>query len=98
MFSVFGPATIAAYLVGSIPCGPIIARLYGKAGALRAASAHETALWQKRVGSVRFTKGHALIWRDMNMVREIEFDRIEPVHVGRMTQGLWRGTGEIGGV
>lgn len=30
MLSVFGPATIAAYLVGSIPFGPIIARLHGK--------------------------------------------------------------------
>lgn len=30
MFSVFGPATVAAYLVGSIPFGPIIARLHGK--------------------------------------------------------------------
>lgn len=30
MLGVFLPATIAAYLVGSIPCGPIIARLHGK--------------------------------------------------------------------
>jgi hypothetical protein len=23
-------------------------------------------------------------------VREIEFDRIEPVHIGTMTRGLWQ--------
>lgn len=31
------------------------------------------------------------MWSEMNMVREIEFDRIEPVHIGKMTHGLWQG-------
>lgn len=63
-------------------------RLYGSAQELRPATEHEIALWQKRVHSVRHTKGHKLMWSEMNMVRTIRFDRIEPVHVGSMTHGL----------
>jgi hypothetical protein len=69
---------------------PPAVRLYGVAKELRPATDREATLWQKRVSSARFTKGHALMWREMSMVREIEFDRIEPVHIGRMTQGLWQ--------
>lgn len=60
-------------------------RLYGKAGKVREATDAEIAVWQKRVRPVRFTKGHALMWRNMRTVRDIEFTRIEPVHIGQMT-------------
>jgi hypothetical protein len=66
-------------------------RLHGIAGELRDATEREVTLWQKRVRSVRFSKGHALMWRDMSMVRDIRFTRIEPVHLGEMTQVLWQG-------
>ncbi len=60
-------------------------RLSGKAGKTREATDEEVSLWQKRVRSVRFTKGHALMWRNMRTVRDIEFTRIEPIDIGRMT-------------
>ena len=65
-------------------------RLYGIAGESRRASDQEIAIWQKRVKQARFTKGHALMWREMTMVREIEFTHIIPVHIGEMTHGLWQ--------
>lgn len=73
---------------------PPAVRLQGTAQELRPATEREMALWRKRVNSVRFTKGHKLMWSEMSMVRTIKFDRIEPVHIGRMTYGLWQGTSE----
>lgn len=67
---------------------PPSVRLYGKAGKIRDASDKEIALWRKRVKAVRFTKGHALIWRNMKKVRDIEFTKIEPVNIGQMTADL----------
>jgi hypothetical protein len=61
-------------------------RLRGRAGATRDATDEEIALWQKRVRSVRFTKGHKLMWRCMRTVRDIEFDGVEPVNIGEMTR------------
>ena len=66
---------------GSMPA----VRLHGEAGKVRAATDEEIALWQRRVRSVRFTRGHAKIWRNMRVVRDIRFTRIEPVHIGEMT-------------
>jgi hypothetical protein len=68
---------------------PPAVRLHGVAGELRTATEREKALWLTRVRSVRLSKGHALVWRDMRMIREIEFNRIEPVRIGQMTLGLW---------
>lgn len=73
---------------------PPAVRLHGTAQELRPATEHEKALWQKRVSSVRFAKGHKVMWSEMNMVRAIKFDRIEPVHIGEMTHGLWNGASE----
>ncbi len=67
---------------------PPALRLYGEVGELRPATDKELALWQKRVHSARFTKGHKLMWREMSMVRDITFDRVEAVNIGKMTQGL----------
>ena len=68
---------------------PPAIRLQGRVKHLRPATDHEISLWQKRVHQLRFTKGHMLMWRNMDMVRDIEFDCIEPVHIGKMTNGLW---------
>ena len=70
---------------------PPAVRLHGVAGELRPASEREMSLWRKRVRNVRFSKGHASMWQEMNMVREIEFSRIEPVNIGKMTYGHWHG-------
>ena len=68
---------------------PPAVRLHGVVGDLREATDTEIALWQKRVKSVGFSKGHAMIWRGMSMVRDIEFTRIEPVQLGEMTSDTW---------
>jgi uncharacterized protein len=68
---------------------PPAVRLYGVAGDLREATQTEIALWQKRVKRLSFSKGHALLWRSMSMVRDVEFTRIEPVHFSEMTRYTW---------
>ena len=65
---------------------PPAVRLYGAAGELRDATEKEVQLWQRRVNSVRFTKGHQLMWAGMAKVRDIEFTRVEPVRAGAMTR------------
>ena len=80
---------IKSLLKGRYEIPPAV-RLYGEAKELRPATEQEVALWRKRVRSVSFTKGHKLMWSSMNMVREIKFDRVEPVNIGRMTYGNWR--------
>lgn len=78
---------IGSLFRGRFPTRPAI-RLHGVAGELRPATEREKALWLKRVRPARFSKGHAMMWRDMDQVREIAFDRVEPVRIGRMTLGL----------
>lgn len=68
---------------------PPAVRLHGVVGDLRDATDTEIALWQNRVKRVSFSKGHAIMWRSMSMVRDIEFTRIEPVHIGEMTRDTW---------
>lgn len=68
---------------------PPSVRLHGVAGDLREATEAEIALWQKRVKRVRFSKGHAVMWRNMRMVRDIEFTGIEPVQM-EMTTQAWK--------
>ena len=60
-------------------------RLKGTAGDRRPATKEEAARFQRRVNVLRFTKGHKLLWRDMSDVRELYFDRAEPVKIGRMS-------------
>ncbi|MDD2921613.1 MAG: pyridoxamine 5'-phosphate oxidase family protein [Anaerolineales bacterium] len=68
---------------------PPAIRLYGIAGEVRAATDIEIALLRRRVRKVSFTKGHAILWKNMSKVREIKFSRMEPVLIGEMTRGTW---------
>ena len=61
-------------------------RLYGVVGDKRDASEAEVQRWQKRVQSAKWTKGHAMIWREMGQVREVVFTRFEAVQIGQMTE------------
>jgi hypothetical protein len=63
--------------------------MHGTVGAPREATAEEIALWRRRVRRLRRTKGHALIWADMRDVRDIHFTKVEEVHIGPMTRGVW---------
>jgi hypothetical protein len=69
---------------------PPAVRLHGTVGNIREATKKEIKQWQNRVKSVSFSKGHAMMWANMKMVREIEFTNIEPVHMGKMTRDNWK--------
>jgi hypothetical protein len=71
---------LKSLIVGRFASPPAI-RLHGVAGTLREATEEEIARWQKRVKRVGFSKGHAIMWRNMKMVRDLEFTGIEPVHM-----------------
>ena len=75
---------LKSLLAGRFKQTPAV-RLIGKAGDKRPATEQDVARWQKRVKAMAFTKGHKLIWRDMCDVRELHFDRVEPVRIGKMT-------------
>ena len=64
---------------------PPAVRLYGVVGDKRDATEAEVERWQRRVKSVGWTKGHAMIWREMSQVRDIRFTRWETVEIGKMT-------------
>jgi hypothetical protein len=65
-------------------------RLMGVAGQRRPATDGEKAAYLARVKPLRKTKGYALIWSDLNHVRDIKLERFEPVVYPKMTDGLWR--------
>jgi hypothetical protein len=79
---------LLSLLAGKFSRPPAV-RLHGVAGDLRKATDQEIELWQRRVRRVRFTRGHAMMWRTMNVVRDVELTRIEPVAIGEMTEGGW---------
>jgi hypothetical protein len=78
-----------SFLAGKYETPPAV-RLMGSTGEKREATEEEIAMWQDHVKIARGTKGHDLIWKNMRMVRDIQFDSFEPVLFGEMTQDLWK--------
>jgi uncharacterized protein len=68
---------------------PPAVRLMGSVGNKRKATEEEISMWQDHVKIARGTKGHDLLWKNMQTVRDISFDSFEPVSCGEMTQGFW---------
>ena len=68
---------------------PPAIRLYGTAGASRPATVDEIRAWQRRVGRLRFTRGHRLMWANMRTVRDVYLTRAEGIHLGEMTRECW---------
>ena len=81
---------LQSLIVGRFSSPPAV-RLFGTAGEAREATEQERTLWHRRIRKVRFSKGYALMWKNMTVVRDIEFSRVEPVHMGAMTRGVWNG-------
>ena len=69
-------------LFGGRFASPPAIRLYGTVGEVREATEIEVNLWHRRVRWTRGSKGYALMWKNMKMVRDISFSRIEPVKIG----------------
>ncbi len=63
-------------------------RLMGKALERREASDKEIDVWQQKVKFAHGLKGHDILWRNMKMVRDIEFTSVRPVECGQMTAHL----------
>jgi len=74
---------------------PPAVRLHGLVSEIREATEKEIVLWQNRVKHVSFSKGHAKMWANMKMVRDIKFTKIEPVHLGDMTRDNWKNSSEL---
>jgi hypothetical protein len=80
---------IKSFLAGKYETPPAV-RLMGSAGKKRQATEAEIAMWQDHIKIARGTKGHDILWKNMRMVRDIQFDSFEPVLMGEMTQDLWK--------
>ncbi|MCB0417605.1 MAG: pyridoxamine 5'-phosphate oxidase family protein [Bdellovibrionales bacterium] len=63
-------------------------RLYGRATKRRPATDAEVARWEKRTRLFRWTRGYTSLWGKLEHVRDIHFDRFEPVHLGATTAHL----------
>lgn len=63
-------------------------RLHGIIGKKREATAKELSIWQKRIRAFKSFRGYNIIWKDMKMVREIEFTDVSALNLGNMTNHL----------
>jgi hypothetical protein len=64
-------------------------RLYGTvAPRSRRSRPGEIERWRKRVKRYRRLKGYDLLWKGITTVRDITFDRYDPVRLGPMTRHL----------
>jgi hypothetical protein len=71
-------------------------RLLGSAGERRAATPEECARWRRKVRWLEWTRGYRTLWSELETVRELQFDRLIPVEIGRMvpdvrSQQGWNG-------
>ncbi len=64
---------------------------YPLPGQRRPATEDEAAALAVRLKPFRRTKGARMIWSRLQTVRDIHFDRFEPVIYPKVTDGLWIG-------
>jgi hypothetical protein len=63
-------------------------KLYGTLGVRRKATKKEIDRLNRRMKTTRWLKGHAYLWKKMEVVREIELNKAEKVNLGQMTEDL----------
>jgi predicted pyridoxine 5'-phosphate oxidase superfamily flavin-nucleotide-binding protein len=64
-------------------------RLYGRvAPQARPARPGEIERWRKRMKYYKHFKGYDLLWKHVSTVRDIHFDRYDPIRLGSMTRHL----------
>lgn len=78
---------LKALILGRFDGWPGI-RLYGTVGPNRQAAPGEIERWRKRVKRYKGLKGYDLLWKNIHTVRDIHFERFEPVRLGAMTRHL----------
>lgn len=68
---------------GRFPTAPGL-RLAGSTGPRRDATEREAELFLRRVKPLRWTRGYKMLWDGMSQGREVRFDRVLPLRIGRM--------------
>ncbi|MDC0336120.1 pyridoxamine 5'-phosphate oxidase family protein [Pseudodesulfovibrio sp.] len=63
-------------------------RLSGKAGERRPCTPEEKKLFDGKFDSYKCMKAYNILWKDMNTVRDLHFDQVEPINIRSMTKGL----------
>ncbi len=65
-------------------------RLFGKATNRRRATDIEILRWRRRIRPLRITPGYDSLWKNLEYVREIEFEYFETIDLGRTTKRLFQ--------
>ncbi len=70
---------------------PTGVKLYGTViGKKRLATEEEIQIFRKRIHKFRLFKGYKLLWRDFKYVRDVKFERCEPLNLGVMGHSSWK--------
>ena len=67
---------------------PPALRLYGTIGQRRTCTEKEKQGWYRRVGLLLRTAGGKTLWSKPGPIRELEFERVEAVNLGKTTKHL----------
>jgi hypothetical protein len=62
-------------------------RLVGRAGARRPSTEQERERFLRQVRIFRWTRGHDLLWGNLQYARDLVFDSYVPIEAGQMTKG-----------
>jgi len=63
-------------------------KLYGTLGEKRKATEGENRALKRRMRSTNTLKGHTYLWGKIDLVREINFTKVEKINLGKMTAKL----------
>ena len=60
-------------------------KLYGQLGERRQATEKEISRLDRRMNSTKGLKGNTYLWKNMDYVRDISFNKVETINLGKMT-------------
>jgi hypothetical protein len=63
-------------------------KLYGVLGERRKATDKEVKRLDRRMRSTKGLKENTYLWRDMEVVRDITFAKVEKINIGKMTRSI----------
>ncbi|MFD0761203.1 hypothetical protein ACFQZW_03840 [Lutibacter aestuarii] len=76
---------IKSLFKGKFPNPPAI-KLYGELGKKRKATKKELERLNRRMRATKGLKGNTYLWKNMEFVREVYFEKAEKINLGKMTQ------------
>jgi hypothetical protein len=79
---------LMALLRGRFTAPPAV-RLLGTVGPRREATATEVARWRRRTRGLWRLKGGRSLWGQLRYARTVRFHAVEPIHLGKLTRGVW---------